>query len=153
MTLSARVLVAAFVLALVPLAAGAAGAATLSDPPSAVSQYIEIPPTAGGNPAPGNKTASLSPSAARALEGANQPLAAALTEVGTSAGLGASTLALPKSARISPKQVGASFVGSLKEMIGSLVGGGDRPLGLLVGLLVISGAVAVMARRKNRPAS
>ena len=152
MSLAARVFVAAFVLALVPLAAGAAGAATLSDPPSAVSQYIYTAPTADGNPTPGNKSASLSPSAARALEGANQGLAAALRTVGTSPGLGASTLALPKSARISPKQVDASFAGSLKETLGSLVGGG-RSLGLLAGLLVISGAVAVMARRKHRPAS
>ena len=151
MTSGARVFVAVFVLTLFPLAAGAAGAATLSDPPSAVSQYIEIPPTAGGNTS--GKAAPLSRVSARALSATSKSVGSALRDVATSTALGApnTTLSLPNSARISPKD--ASFVGSMKEMGSSILGGGGSAIGLLAGLAVIAAAVALMARRKNSPTS
>ena len=151
MTSGARVFVVALVFALVPLAAGTAGATTLSDPPSSVSQYIEIPPSAGGKI--GNKAAPLSQVSARALSATGNSAASALRDVATSTALGApnATLSLSKSGRISPKD--ASFVGSLKEMGSSVLGGGGSALGLLAGLTIIAAGVASMARRKNRPTS
>ena len=52
----------------------------------------------------------------------------------------------------SPELPSASFAGSLKETVGSLLSGGGRPLVLLIGLTLISVAAAVMARKKNRSA-
>ena len=167
MTLAARVLVASFVLALASLAAGAVGAATLSDTPSDADQYVEVVPTGDGNatPTPRDKTTPLSRGSAQALEATDKPAAAALKKVATSSAFGApeTKLVLPKSAQASPKLPNASFsspklpnasfAGSLKEMGGSLLSGGGRPLGLLVGLAFISAAAAVMARKKNRSAS
>ena len=99
MTSGARVFVVALVFALVPLAAGTAGATTLSDPPSSVSQYIEIPPSAGGKI--GNKAAPLSQVSARALSATGNSAASALRDVATSTALGApnATLSLSKSGR------------------------------------------------------
>lgn len=59
-------------------------------------------------------------------------------------------LAPTRSAQVSPRLPDASFAGSLKEMGGSLLGGGGRPLGLLVGLAVISMAAVVTAKKKSR---
>jgi len=136
------------------LTAGVAGAATLSDTPSSVDQYVEVVPTGDGNATPGDKTTPLSRGSARALEAANRPVAAALREVATSSVFGApeKKLASAGSAQVNPKLPNASFAGSLKEMGGSLLSGGGRTLGLLVGLVIISVATAVMARRKNRSA-
>ena len=154
MTSAARVLVAAFVFALVPLTAGVAGAATLSDTPSSVDQYVEVVPAGDGNATPGDKTTPLSRGSARALEAANRPVAAALREVATSSVFGAPEMKLAPtgSTRVSPTLPNASLAGSLKETGGSLLSGGGRPLGLLVGLVIISVATAGMARRKNRSA-
>ena len=155
MTSLARVLVAALVLALASLTAGVAGAATLSNIPSAVDQYVEFVPTGNGNGTPGDKTTPLSRGSARALETVNRPLAAAFREVATSSTFGASVAKVVPtgSARVSFTLPDASFAGSLKEMGGSLLGGGGGPLGLLVGLAVISVAAAVIARKKNRSAT
>jgi len=148
-------LVAALVLALAFLTAGVAGAATLSDPPSSVDQYVEVVPTGDGNATPGDKTTPLSRGSARALETVDQSVAAALKKVATSSALGApeAKLAPKGSTRVSAKLPEASFIGSLKEAGGSLLSGGGRLLGLLVGLAVISLATAAFARRKNRSAS
>jgi len=167
LTSTVRLLVAALVLALASLTAGVAGAATLSDTPSAADQYVEVVPTGDGNatPTPRDKTTPLSRGSAQALEATDKPAAAALKKVATSSAFGASKakLVLPKSAQASPKLPNASFsspklpnasfAGSLKEMGGSLLSGGGRPLGLLVGLVIISVAAAVMARKKNRSAT
>jgi hypothetical protein len=154
-TLAARIFVTAFVIALVPLATGTAGAATLSDPPSAVSQYIEYPPTGDGNTTLGNKKTSLSQSSARALETANRSAAAALRDAATSMALGApkTDLVLSSSARTGLKPTDTSFAGSLKEMGASLFGDGGRVLGLLAGLAVISAAATLSAGRKRRSTS
>ena len=146
MTLAARVFVVA--LALVPLTAGTAAA----NPPSSVSQYIEPTPSAGGK-APGNRTAPLSRVSASALGAASRSVASALKEVATSTALGApnASLSVPKSARISPND--SSFTGSLKEMGSSILGSGGSGIGLLAGLTVIAAAVALTARKKNRPSS
>jgi|GEM_PF-3368509 len=151
LTSAARLLVAALVLALASLTAGAAGAATLSDTPSAVDQYVEFVPTGNGNATPGDRTTPLSRGSARALETVNRPLAAALREVATSSAFGApeAKLAPTGSARVSPTLPGASFAASLKEMCESLLGGGRRSLGLLVGLAIISVAAALIARNKG----
>ena len=156
MTSLARVLVAALVLALASLTAGVAGAATLSNIPSAADQYVEIVPTGNGNATPGDKTTPLSRGSARALETVvNRPLAAALSEVATAPAFGAPVAKVVPtgSARASFTLPDASFAGSLKEMGGSLLGGGGGSLGLLVGLAVISVAAAVIARKKNRSAT
>jgi len=151
-------LVVASVLALASLAAGAAGAATLSDPPSSVDQYVEVVPTGDGNASPRDKTTPLSRSSARALATTDKPTAAALKKVATSSLFGAPDKKLTSKAgttagtQVSAELPSASFAGSLKETIGSLLSGGGRPLGLLVGLVIISVATAVMARRKNRSA-
>jgi hypothetical protein len=148
-------LVAALVLALASLTAGAAGAATLSDTPSAVDQYVEIVPTGNGNATPGVKSTPLLRGAARTLDAAGGPVAAALREVATSPAFGApeAKVVPTGSARASFTLPDASFAGSLKEMGGSLLGGGGDSLGLLVGLAVISVAAAVIARKKNRSAT
>jgi hypothetical protein len=145
-------LAAAIVLALASLTAGVAGAATLSTP-SAVDQYVEKVPTGDGNATRGHKPTPLSRRSARALETVNRPVAAALREVATSSAFGATDAKLAPTGRaqVSPTLPDASFAGSLKEMCGSLLGGGGRLLGLLVGLAVISVAAAVIARKKYRP--
>jgi hypothetical protein len=137
------------------LTAGVAGAATLSDTPSAVDQYVEFVPTGGGKATPGDRTTPLSRGSARAIETVNRPLAAALKKVATSSAYGApeAKLAPTGSAQVSPGLPDASFAGSLKEMGGSLLGGEGRSLGLLVGLAVISVAAVVIARKKNRSAT
>jgi len=155
LTSLARVLVAAVVFVLASLTAGVAGAATLSDTPSAVDQYVEFVPTGNGNATPKDKTTPLSRRSARALATANRAVAAALKKVATSSAFGApeTKLASTGNAGMSPGIPDASFAGSLKEMCGSLAGGGGRPLGLLVGLAVISAAAAVVARKRKRSAS
>lgn len=132
-----------------------AGAATLSDTPSSVDQYVEVVPTGDGNATPWDRTTPLSRGSARALEATDTPAAAALKKVATSSLFGApeTKLAPTGSAQVSSTLPNASFAGSLREMGGSLLSGGGRPLGLLVGLVIISVATAVMARRKNRSAS
>jgi hypothetical protein len=81
----------------------------------------------------------------------NRPLAAALKKVATSSAYGApeEKLAPTGSALVSPGLPNASFAGSLKEMGGSLLGGGSRLLGLLVGLAVISVATAVIGPKNH----
>jgi len=154
LTLIARLSVAVLVFALASSAAGGAGAATLSNPPSAVDQYVEILPSGDGSANPGNTITPLSHYASRALAATDRSTAAALREVATSSAFGApKALALSKGARESSALPAASFAGSLKEVGESLLGGGGGLLGLLLGLAVISVAAAVMARRKNRPAS
>ena len=155
MTLIARLSVAVLVFALASSAAGGAGAATLSNPPSAVDQYVEILPSGDGSANPGNTITPLSHYASRALAATDRSTAAALREVATSSAFGApeAKLALPKSARATSALPGASFAGSLKEMGSSLLGGGGSAIGLLAGLAVIAAAVALMARRKNSPTS
>jgi hypothetical protein len=137
---------------LIPGAAGAATTST-SDIPSAVDQYVEISPAANGKATLANVTTPLSQGAARALETVNRPVAAALTEVATSSAFGAPSTKLARLASTGSARVSsASFVGSLEEMGRSILGGGDRLLGVLVGLVVISVAAAVIARKKNRSA-
>ena len=156
MTLIARLSVAVLVFALASSAAGGAGAATLSNPPSAVDQYVEILPSGDGSANPGNTTTPLSHYASRALAAmTDRSTAAALRELATSSAFGApeAKLALTKSARVSSALPGASFAGSLKEMGSSILGGGGSAIGLLAGLMVITAGVALMARRKNRPTS
>jgi hypothetical protein len=153
--LIARLSVAVLVFALAFSAAGVAGAATLSNPPSAVDQYVEILPSGDGSATPGKTTTPLSHDASHALAATDRSTAAALREVATSSAFGApeAKLALPKSARASSALPSASFVGSLKEMGSSILGGGGSAIGLLAGLAVIAAAVALMARRKNSPTS
>ena len=160
MTLAARVFVAALVFALASLTAGIAGAATLSDTPSAVDQYVEVVPTGNGKATPKDKTTPLSRDSTQALKTTEKPVAAALKKVATSSIFGAPEAKLaPKGStrvsltRVSPTLPNASFAGSLIVTGESLLGGGGRPLGLLVGLVIISAAAAVMARKKNRSAT
>jgi hypothetical protein len=148
-------LVAASVLALASLTASVAGAATLSDTPSAVDQYVEMVPTGNGKATTKNKTTPLPRDSTRALETVDRPVAAALREVATSSVYGAPETKLPStgSAQVSATLPRASFEGSVKEMGGSLLSGEGRPLGLLVGLGFVSVAAAVIARKKNRSAT
>ena len=108
-------------------------------------------PTANGNSTPGHKSTPLSRRSARALKAVNSSVAAALKKVATSSEFGApdTKFASNGHTQVSSTIPEASFAGSLKALGRSLLGGGGRPLGLLLGLAVISVAAAAVARNRG----
>ena len=134
---------------------------------SAVSQYVEMVPAAGGSKAPGvekKKQTSLPPAGKKALKQAPRAVAEPLEEIATSSTYGAPTIrAEPKPTKPEPKPTkpqapvrdrdvvppGASVEVTLGTTVGAIASATDeRLLGLLLTVLVTTlGAVALALRR------
>lgn len=140
---------------------GAAPAAAQEEPPSAVDQYAELVPDAGGAKSPAttkDTRTPLSPAAEEALDAAPPETAAPLEKIATSSQYGAPTKAAPPARAPAPELSpapadDASLEQALSSTVVAVTSTNDRQLvGTLLALLLVTAGAVTLAVRRARAA-